>query len=165
MSAELTDAFLSSLSLTNRFQIIPAVEARAAVSGLSEDSPLLSNQPVSAEILEAADRLGADGILELHVTQYRPYKPFQIGVQSRLVALESGEGVVLWEIDEFFDAGQRSVATGARMYAEEYIDQRFPLQSSYSVLMSPTRFARYVGLEIFQTLPKVYKSPPVEAVP
>lgn len=155
LSPDLTDAFLSSLSLTNRFQLIPSSESQRAISGLSVASPLLLNRPVSAEILQVADRLGADGILELHVTQYRPYKPFKIGVQSRLVGLESGHGRVLWEFDELFDAGQRSVVTGARMYAEKYLDQRYPLQSSYSVFISPVRFAGYVGLEMFQTLPMV----------
>lgn len=153
LSSELTDAFLSSLNATSRFQVISAADWQPTVSSLKDNSPLLSNQPLSGETRAVAARMGADGILELHLSHFRGYKPLRIGVKSRLIDLQAEQGKVLWEIDEVFDAGQRSVATGARRYAEQYIEQRYPLQTSYSVLMSPIRFAGYVGYEIFNTLP------------
>jgi hypothetical protein len=152
LSAELADALLASLRQAGRFEVLPSGEAYRAISKLAREAPLVSKGPVPAAVLEEAARLGADGILELHMTHYRPYKPLQVGLRGRLVSL-TDEGQVLWEIDELFDAGQKRVATGARRYAETYIEQPFPLQSSYSVLMSPLRFTRYVGHMAFETLP------------
>lgn len=152
LSEELTRALLASLRQASRFEIIPSGEAYGAISDLTGEAPLISKKPVSAAVLEEAGRLGADGILELHLTHYRPYKPLQIGLRGRLVSL-ADEGQVLWEIDELFDAGHKRVAIGARRYAETHIEQPFPLQSSYSVLMSPLRFAGYVGQMAFETLP------------
>ena len=104
-------------------------------------------------MLSMANRYAVDGILQMELTHYRPYKPLQLGVRSRLVHLnESGD--VLWSVDEMFDSGDKTVAIAARKYAEEYVDQPFPLQSSYSVLMSPSRYAAYVGNALFETLPK-----------
>ncbi len=94
----------------------------------------------------------ADAILHLGITAYRPYKPLLLGVQGRLFGTSSG--TVFWSCDEIFDAGDRRVLRGARKYAEEYLDQAYPLQSSYSTLISPRRFAGYVGHSLFQTLPQ-----------
>ena len=152
LSDDLTNALLASLRKANRFEVIPSGQAYRAISDLSGEAPLVTRQAVSPAVLKEAQRLGAAGILELQMTHYRPYKPLQVGLRSRLVSLADG-GQVLWEIDELFDAGQKDVAIGARRYAETFIEQPFPLQSSYSVLMSPLRFTGYVGKMAFETLP------------
>jgi hypothetical protein len=152
LSSELVDALIAALRRTARFEVIPSGQAFAAISDPGIQLPLLAGQAIPPAILAEAQRLQAKGIMQLQFTHYRPYKPLQIGLRGRLLELK-GQGRVLWEIDELFDAGQKSVAIGARRYADAHIEQPFPLQSSYSVLMSPVRFAGYVGTVSFGTLP------------
>jgi len=155
LSSELTDSVLASLRRIGRFDVIPSGPVGSGLSDSRVDASILANQPIPVEILSEASRLGVDGILQLRLTHYRPFKPLQIGLRGRLIDLGQSQsgGQVLWEIDELFDAGQQSVAIGARKYSEAYIEQAFPLQSSYSSLMSPVRFAGYVSLVAFETLP------------
>lgn len=97
------------------------------------------------------ERLGADAVMQNEITAFRPYKPMVLGLQSRLVALPGGE--ILWSCDEILDAGNERVALGARKFSESELDQPYPLQSSYSSLLSPQRFAAYVGHTLYATLP------------
>lgn len=146
---EIQDAFIAALRSTGRFEIILSPELAQ-----SEDSAsfIAKGLPLPLRVLEVAKLYDADGIMQVDLTHFRPYKPLQIGVRSRLLSLNE-RGDILWSIDELFDAGRKDVAIGARKYAEANIEQPFPLQSSYSVLMSPVRFASYVGTTAFNTLP------------
>lgn len=110
------------------------------------------NDPLPPELFERIWKAyRADAILQTEVTAFRPYKPMLLGLRSRL--LSRSDKRVLWACDEIFDAGNRSVSTGARKYAEGQLDQPYPLQSSYSSLLSPQRFAGYVGETLYATLP------------
>jgi len=143
-------AMISSLRKAGRFNIVvlPA-EALYDLTG-SHEIPMAS--PVPASVLEVAwQQYQADGVLQMEVTAFRPYKPMEIGVQGRL--FQTAGNRVIWSCDEFFDAGNQAVVTGARKYAETYLDQRYPLQSSYSALLTPQRFGGYVGHVLFETLP------------
>lgn len=149
---EIMDAMIKSLRSKARFEIVMiGVEEfdRASPSGIPSIS---RSEALAPSLLSVANRVGADGVLQLELNHYRPYKPLQIGVRGRLVHLNEA-GDILWSVDEVFDAGDKTVAIAARKYAEEQVEQPFPLQSSFSVLMSPSRFAAYVGSAIFETLP------------
>ncbi|MFO7725290.1 MAG: hypothetical protein R6V45_07035 [Oceanipulchritudo sp.] len=110
------------------------------------------NEPLPVELFERVrEAYRADAILQTEVTAFRPYKPMLLGLRSRL--LERSGKQVLWACDEIFDGGNKAVLTGARKYAEVHLDQPYPLQSSYSSLLSPQRFAGYVGETLYATLP------------
>ena len=162
LAPELSDAVLASLRRTARFEVVSAGHRGSGVAELPAESLLSANRPIPRDILAQARRLGANGILQVEFTHYRPFKPLQIGFRGRLFALNTAgqSGDVLWEIDELFDGGHRPVAIGARKYSESYIEQAFPLQSSYSSLMSPARFAGYVSLTAFETIPPRSASQP-----
>lgn len=156
LSPELQDAMLVALRQVARFEVVFPGSGSGTVDASASLPRRLTELPLPAAIVQEAERRGVDGILQFRFTHYRPYKPMQIGLRARLVALRGEgqpEGGVLWEIDELFDAGHKAVAIGARRYAEARLEQAFPLQSSYSVLMSPVRFAGYVGHTAFETLP------------
>lgn len=141
---------LTALRTEGRFQIIPVPEneLREIVGqpSLAPEDPL-----PRVLVTRLQQRYRANGILLLHISAFRPYKPMVLGLRGHLAALPSGN--VLWSCDEVFDAGNKLVTRGARKYSEKYVEQAYPLQSSYSSLLSPQRFAAYVGYTVFRTLP------------
>jgi hypothetical protein len=111
------------------------------------------NEPLPRDLLEAVrSDFKADAVLLTEITAFRPYKPMLLGVRSRLIRLPGYR--TLWACDEIFDAGDRTVSTGARKYAEHHLDQPYPLQSSYASLLSPQRFAGYVSQTLYESLPR-----------
>ena len=55
---------------------------------------------------------------------------------------------------KFLMPGKSQLRSGARVHSERFVQQAFPLQSSYSSLFSPRRFVAYVGHVAFDTLPR-----------
>ena len=147
--ARLTEVFLSGLRRSERFSVVEADSSQ-------QRTPLNRGGSLDMNQLSAlADEYDVQGVLQLEVTHLRAYKPLLIGVKARLFTLDSEKPQVLWALDSLFDAGQDSVALGARMYAQDYNQQVFPLSSSYTSLNVPSRFVAYVAYTIFKTLPKI----------
>lgn len=147
--ARLTDVFLSELRRSERFSVVEAAPTQQLIQA-NKDASLDLNQ-----LSVLADQYDVQGILQLEVTHLRAYKPLHLGVKARLFTLDPENLQVLWALDSLFDAGQDSVALGARMHAQSYNQQVFPLSSSYTNLNVPSRFAAYVAYTIFNTLPKI----------
>lgn len=147
--ARLKEVFLSELRRSERFSVVEA-DPKLQLSK-SHKVPSLDLKKLAA----LADEYDAQAILELKLTHYRAYKPQLLGVNARLFTLNPVKPEILWALDSLFDAGQDSVALGARMHAKKYNAQVFPLASSYTSLNLPRRFAAYVAFTIFRTLPKI----------
>jgi hypothetical protein len=147
--ARLKEVFLSELRRSERFSVVTADSMRQLTK--SSKDALLDLKT----LLALKDEYDVQAILELQLTHYRPYKPQLIGVNARLFTVDSVKPEVLWALDSLFDAGQDSVALGARMHAQKYKQQVFPLASSYTNLNVPRRFAAYVAFTIFRTLPEI----------
>jgi hypothetical protein len=148
---ELSQVLLTALRRSGRFAVVDISSVELARI-LPHGFDFTVDQSVPEFLLtQASLSYGADAIMQVEISQYRPYKPISIGLRARLFRVRDGS--VLWTIDETFDAGQESIAIGARRYSERYVEQAFPLQSSYSSLFSPRRFAAYVGHVTFDTLP------------
>mgnify|MGYP002633390587 CR=1 FL=1 len=148
-----SDALITALRRSGRFELV-VLDHEALARMLPNATGFSVGSTVPSSLLQAAgEEYGVDAIMQVEVTQYRPYKPISLGFRGRLFTAE--EAKVLWSIDEVFDAGQESVAIGARLYSERFVEQAFPLQSSYSSLFSPRRFVSYVGQVTFETLPKL----------
>lgn len=147
---EVEEALVQALRRTGRFEILRLGDSEMV--RLAGTPALSLARPLPPGLLEAIrDTYQADAILQTDITAFRPYKPLRLGVQSRLFTMEDQR--ILWSCDELFDAGNRAVAMGARHFAEREVQQPYPLQSSYSALSSPQRFAGYVGHTLFATLP------------
>ena len=148
-----SEALVSALRRAARFEVI-LVDRAVLARVVPNWSELYVDGKVPAALIQwARETYGVDAIVQLQVSQYRPYKPICFGLRGRLfTANETAD--VLWSIDEVFDAGQESVAIGARVHSERFVEQAFPLQSSYSSLFSPRRFVAYVGHVAFDTLPR-----------
>ncbi len=154
-AATVREAMLPSLMAAGRFEVLTLQPSE--VMELAGRETFASSDVIPASVAKRLrDQWGADAVLLTDITSYRPYKPFILGVRSRLLNLHNQE--VIWACDEVFDAGSREVVVAARLYAEAQIDQEYPLQRSYSALISPRRFAAYVAHSIYATLPEPEES-------
>jgi hypothetical protein len=74
-----------------------------------------------------------------------------MGVRTKLV--DASTGRIRWAFDYVFDAGNASVAEAAKRYQLLYSDERQPLTTDGgSILLSPSRFAKYVASETYASL-------------
>ena len=97
------------------------------------------------------------GVLFSHLSVYQPYPPLNVGRRMGLVHLSqaSNNGSVVWEIDEVFNAGQKSVINSARRNAiknglsDPELDHDFGLQNS------PRRFGRYTAEAVVSTMSRL----------
>lgn len=105
-------------------------------------------------------QLNADGVLQTDLTSYRPYRPFEVGIRSRLFDLDSRSP--LWAVDEVLNAGDKQVHTGSRAYSLGQVHNKYPFEDSYSALRSPNRFTAYSAYTLFQTIPTFSADLPVE---
>ena len=94
-----------------------------------------------------------DGIVFTDLTHYSPYRPLAIGVRAKLVDAASGE--VRWAFDYIFDSGTPAIALAAKTYQTRYNGDNLPLAGDGgTVLISPTRFARFVANQTYVSLNK-----------
>lgn len=149
-AAELRDAMMPLLISSGRFEAITLDPSELLSIAGQETFAVAEGLPLSLTGY-LIERFKADGVILTDVTACRPYKPLLLGLRCRLLTLPEQE--VLWACDEVFDAGVEEVSIAARRYAEERIEQEYPLQRSYSALISPRRFAAYAAHAIYQTLP------------
>lgn len=148
-SARINEIFIAELRRSERFSVVES-DSKLALSKSNKRSSL------DLKALAAmAEQYDVQAILELKLTHFRAYKPLAIGVDARLFTLDPEKPEIVWALDSLFDAGQDSVALGARMHAQGYHQQVFPLASTYSSLSVPSRFAAYVAHTVFRTLPKI----------
>jgi len=94
------------------------------------------------------------GVLFSHLTIYQPYPPLSIGWRMGLVHLspESNNGSVVWEIDDVFNAGQKSVINSARRNAIKNGLSDPELDAESGLLNSPRRFGRYTAESVVATM-------------
>lgn len=97
------------------------------------------------------DKLGADAVLFVRLTQYRAYEPLSIG--WRLKLLETEEPRILWAVDEVFDARVPGVAAAARRFAANHPESPGRTADGQDVLSSPRRFGQYTAAAVVATLP------------
>ncbi len=97
------------------------------------------------------------GVLFSHLTVYQPYPPLNIGWRMGLVHLspESNNGSVVWEIDDVFNAGQKSVINSARRNAIKNGLSDPELDMELGLLNSPRRFGQYTAEAVVTTMSRL----------
>ncbi|MBC8243173.1 MAG: hypothetical protein H8E20_02150 [Verrucomicrobia bacterium] len=97
------------------------------------------------------------GVLFSHLTVYQPYPPLSIGWRMGLVHLrpESNNGSVVWELDDVFNAGEKSVINSARRNAIKNGLSDPELDAELGLLNSPRRFGRYTAEAVVATMSRL----------
>ncbi len=97
------------------------------------------------------------GVLFSHLTVYQPYPPLSIGWRMGLVHLSphSNNGSVVWELDDVFNAGQKSVINSAKRNAIKNGLSDPELDVELGLLNSPRRFGRYTAEAVVATMSRL----------
>ncbi len=145
-------AFNAELTKKSIFEVVPV--PRSSMESLFGLRQLASVENLPADLLEKLrDRFGVDGIVFTDITHYSPYRPLAIGVRTKLVDASSGE--IRWAFDYIFDSGNPAIAQAAKTYQTRYNGDNLPIAGDGgTVLISPTRFARFVANQTYVSLNK-----------
>jgi hypothetical protein len=111
-----------------------------------------ASERLPVDLLEMIGKeTGCDAVLFAELSDYRPYSPLVIGWNIKLVELKTHK--VLWAVDETFDAGESTVANGARRFQMDQQQANPVLSDSRQVLSSPRLFGKYTARTVVGTLP------------
>lgn len=157
--ATVTAALQSALLANGRVEVVtvdPELVRNAAGKPALASTELLP--PALLGLI--AKEHGADAVLFVDITLYRPYQPLALGVRAKLARCDESRAV-FWAFDTVFDARDLAVANSARRHAAAGFGGIG--DNGAAALQSPSRFAGYVFHETFATLPK--RPPPAPRVP
>ncbi len=147
---DIASAFHAELSKKALFEVVPI--GGSELESMCGQRQLSSVRPLPAQVLEAVrEKYGADGVLFTDITHLHAYRPIAIGVRAKLV--DVGSGAISWASDCVYDSGHPTVAENARIYQRQFSDpHRSVPDDGGSVLLSPSRFAKYVANATFNSL-------------
>jgi hypothetical protein len=146
----LDEIFESELTKKALFEVVPVT--RSNLEALFGRRQFESTEKLPADALERLrQQHGVQGVMFTDLTHLSPYRPIAMGVRTKLV--DASTGKIRWAFDYVFDAGNGSVAEAAKRYQLLYSDERQPLTTDGgSILLSPSRFAKYVASETYASL-------------
>lgn len=146
----LDSAFNAELTKKSIFEVVPV--SRSSMESFFGHRQLASVEDLPANLLEKLrERYGVDGIVFTDITHYSAYRPLAIGVRAKLIDATSGE--IRWAFDYIFDSGNPAIAEAAKVYQKKDNIDSLPLRSDGgTVLISPTRFAKFVANQTYVSL-------------
>ncbi len=146
----LDSAFNTELTKKSLFEVVPI--SRSSLESLFGERQLNSVENLPPDLMaKLRDRYGVDAILFTDITHYSPYRPISVGVRAKLIDAASGE--IRWAFDYLFDSGNPAIAVAAKTYQTRFNQDNQPLPGDGgAVLISPTRFARFVANQTYVSL-------------
>jgi hypothetical protein len=147
---DLDATFTSELTKRAIFEVVPV--SRSQMESLFGERHFCSTTPLPAGAMaKLRDHFGVDGVLFTDLTHFSPYRPVSMGVRTKLVDVVSQD--IRWAFDYVFDSGNSSVAEAAKRYQIQYSNEHRPLSTDGgSILLSPTRFAKFVANQTYGSL-------------
>jgi hypothetical protein len=156
--AALDPVFVAELQKQNRFEVVTISRAECLRRFRSEE--FLSTSALPHDFAGMLHRFyGADGVMFVDLTVFKPYRPLIIGVRAKLVTVDYDVRIV-WAFDNVFSANDARVANSARNHYIDSDRRDIPADFTQAALQSPSRFAGYVAAEMFETLPPVHNAHP-----
>ncbi|HNX04968.1 MAG TPA: hypothetical protein PKI32_05675 [Opitutales bacterium] len=148
--ADLDVIFQLALQRTNAFEIVPV--PRAQMYKFFHAYQLSSVQVLPDDLMQVLKtQYAADAVLFLDLTVNRPYRPISIGIRARLVEIDGKS--MIWAVDSIFDSADPAVARAALDFSNRSTFNRYPVDSTGGILMSPRAFAGFAADTLFGTLP------------
>lgn len=147
---ELDAAFNGELTKMALFEVVPVSRTQMeATFGERQWSSIDALPADMLAILRA--RFGVDGVVFTDLTHFSPYRPLAMAVRAKLVDVSTGE--LRWAFDYVYDSGNAAVASAAKKFQLRYTDEHQALRSDGgSILLSPSRFAKYVASQTYASL-------------
>lgn len=143
-------AFSAELTKKAIFEVVPVT--RSQVEALFGERQLSSVETLPAGALaKLRAQFGVEGVLFTDLTSFSPYRPLSMGVRAKLIDVATAK--IRWAFDYIYDTGNASVANAAKKFQLQYSNEHQPLSSDGgSILLSPSRFAKYVASETYGSL-------------
>jgi hypothetical protein len=147
---EIDATFQNELTKRALFEVVPV--SRPEMESLFGERQFASTASLPANSLtQLRARHGVDGVFFTDLTHFSPYRPVSMGVRAKLVAASTGQ--IRWAFDNVFDSGNTAIAEAAKRYQVACSNQHQPLTNDGgSILLSPSRFAKFVANETYGTL-------------
>ncbi len=150
--------FAAALQRQNRFEIVSL--SREDCMRRFRSAEFSSAAALPRDFLSSLRRdYGADAVLFVDLTVFRPYRPLAIGLRAKLATIEAPR--LIWSFDDAFSAADPAVANSARRHFLKTDRGDVPADLSPAVLQSPTQFADYAAATMFATLPPIVAPAPV----
>jgi hypothetical protein len=146
---ELQSLLLSEMGRAQRFELVFA-SPELLVQLTGRDSWRADERLPHDFCQQLQAALECDAILLSHLRPYHAYKPLVIGWNVKLLDLHSQ--LIVWSVDEVFDASEPVVAKAARHYHQTQ-GFRWGAAEDTMVLASPRRFGQFTLNAVFDTLP------------
>ncbi|HVU31940.1 MAG TPA: hypothetical protein VHE61_00800 [Opitutaceae bacterium] len=151
-AASLDPVFRQALQDQNRFEIV-APSRQEFLSRFGAEA-LSSTAALPHDFMSTLKRVyGADAVMFVDITVYRPYPPLALGIRGKLATVNAPH--LIWAFDNVYSADNPEVAAGARHYFLHSGNQDVPGDLTPAILQSPSRFATYASHSAFATLPPV----------
>ena len=162
-SASALDAvFLGELQKQNRFEVVVLTREECLPRFHREEFSSTEVLPHNF-ITDLKRDFGADGVLFIDLTTFKPYRPLAIGVRAKLADVDEDPPRFVWSFDNVFAASDPEVAASARHYFLDSDRRGVPADLTPATLQSPSRFGAYVAATTFSTLPPVFAPSPKPA--
>lgn len=147
---ELDAAFSAELTKMALFEVVPV--SRGQMEAAFGERQLASIDALPAKTLSSLrTQFAVDGVVFTDLTHFSPYRPLSMAVRAKLVDVTSGE--IRWAFDNVYDTGNAAVAEAAKKFQRRYTSEQQPLSSDGgTILLSPSRFAKYVASQTYASL-------------
>lgn len=146
----LKQIFRSELMKTHSFAIrMLDSESLEALTGYRK---VYTDQVFTKEFFRILkEDMDCQAVLLSELTTLKTMAPMKMGWHLKLIDTDTLE--TIWEIDEFYDAGNIHVAAAAETYYETQLSAAFRKPDPELVLASPRLFGQYTLDSVFSTLP------------
>ena len=142
----LDEIFHSELSKLLPLEVV--IVSRADLIAALGESQFASTDIIPQKLVQ--------GVVFTDMPVYRPYRPIDIGVRSKLVQLPDMQ--ILWSANGILDSGEPGIAASAVQFAER--DLHGPgMGNAQLILQSPRRYAAFVANGLYGTLPGLPTAP------
>lgn len=146
------EAFLRQLRRSKKFDVIPYgqvlnEEQKAFIDSMDIDR---SGSYDADKLFDIGRDVNAQGILFTAVSQYDPKKPLAFGCRINLIHIR--RGIIVWAVDEVFDAKRDDIKNLARAYYYDVYNTAQNPSLRWEVLVtSMNEFVEFYFYEVIKT--------------
>ena len=145
----LDEIFHSELSKLLPLEVV--IVSRADLLAALGEQQFASTAVIPQKLIQyLKDKYAVQGVVFTDMPVYRPYRPINIAVRSKLVQISDMQ--ILWSANGILDSGEPGIAASALQYADRNLHGPCG-GTAQLILQSPRRYAAFVANGLYGTLP------------
>ncbi|MEI6034841.1 MAG: hypothetical protein WCS65_11255 [Verrucomicrobiae bacterium] len=152
---DLDEIFRGELSKLLPFEVVPI--SRAELIPIIGENQIASTSIIPPKLVQyLKTKYAVQGIVFTDMPLYRPYRPINIAVRSKLA--QTSDMQILWSASGILDSSEPGIAASALQYADRNLHGPGSGDSQL-ILQSPRRYAAFVANGLYGTLPGLPTAP------